>query len=79
MIVGELLTSITLFKKEKHSMSSIWTSSIKRTPGTIYDFPYSFHYYTFKSTCCLTYSGISPVSPEKRAKNPWALELMTSI
>jgi hypothetical protein len=23
MIVGELLTSITLFKKEKHSMSSI--------------------------------------------------------
>ena len=43
-----------LFKKEKHYMSSIWTSSIKRTPGTISAFPSSLHSDTFLSICYLT-------------------------
>jgi hypothetical protein len=51
---GAASLSSALFKKEKHSISSIWTSSIKRTPGTIYAFPYSLHSATFLSICYLT-------------------------
>lgn len=32
---GAASDSNALFKNEKHSISSIWTSSIKSTPGTI--------------------------------------------
>jgi len=51
---GAASVSRALFKKEKHSMSSICTSSIKRTPGTISAFPSSLHSATFLSICSLT-------------------------
>jgi len=35
IIIGAASLSKALFKKEKHSMSNICTSSINKTPGTI--------------------------------------------
>ena len=68
-----------LFKKEKHSMSSIWTSSMNRTPGAISALPSSLQSDTLALIWSRTSGLISPVSPEKSAKNPCVLELMTSI
>lgn len=79
MTTGAASLSKALFKNEKHSISNIWTSSIKSTPGTISALPYSLHYETFLSICSLTSWVISPVAPENNAKNPWDLELITSI
>ncbi len=76
---GAASLSKALFKKEKHSISSIWTSSINNTPGTISALPYSRHSETFLSICSLTSWVISPVAPENNAKNPCDLELITSI
>jgi hypothetical protein len=45
--IGAWSLSRALFKKEKHSISSIWTSSMKRTPGTISALPSSLHSATF--------------------------------
>ena len=45
--MGAYVDSSALFKKEKHSISSIWTSSMNRTPGTTSDFPSSIHSATF--------------------------------
>ncbi|GJV85873.1 nucleotide-binding alpha-beta plait domain-containing protein [Tanacetum coccineum] len=60
------------FRNEKHSISSMWTSSMKRTPGMIYAFPSSRHSASFVSICSLTSPHISTVSPVKRARNPSA-------
>lgn len=76
---GAALLYSALFKKEKHSISSICTSSMKRTPGTISAFPSYLHSDTFLSICSLTYWVISPVAPENKAKNPCDLEFITSI
>ncbi len=46
---------------------------------TISAFPSSLHSATFWSIWSLTSCLISPVSPEKRAKNPWLLLFITSI
>jgi len=40
---GAVSLSKALFKKEKHSKSSIWASSMNKTPGTISAFPSSLH------------------------------------
>jgi len=40
---GAVSSSRALLRKAKHSISSIWASSIKRTPGTISAFPSSLH------------------------------------
>ena len=47
MTTGAVSFSSALFKKEKHSISNICTSSIKRTPGTISAFPSSLQSATF--------------------------------
>lgn len=60
-------------------MSSICTSSMKRTPGTISALPSSLHSATFWSIWSLTSGLISPMSPANKAKNPWVLLLITSI
>lgn len=76
---GALSDSKARFKKEKHSISNMWTSSINSTPGTTSAFPSSFHSATFPSIYSLISASISPVSPLKRSKNPFCLELITSI
>lgn len=60
-------------------MSSIWTSSIKSTPGITSALFSSCHSAIFWSIWSLTSYLISPVSPENKAMNPWAHELITSI
>ncbi|KAH3672937.1 hypothetical protein WICPIJ_009990 [Wickerhamomyces pijperi] len=77
--IGENSSSSALLMNEKDSMSNMCTSSMKRTPGTISALPSSFHSATLVLICSLTSDLISPVSPLKRARNPWDLELMTSI
>ena len=76
---GASSDSSALLSHEKHSMSSMWTSSMKSTPGTMVAFPSSRHSATFASICSRTSGLISPVSPAKSARNPCARLLMTSI
>ncbi|KAK2386855.1 ruvB [Trifolium repens] len=75
--MGDISFSRARLRNEKHSMSSMCTSSMKRTPGTISAFPSSFHSATLVSICSLTSARISPVSPVKRARNPCVLKLNT--
>merc|ERR1719265_709213 len=67
---GEVSDSSARFKNEKHSMSSMWTSSMNNTPGTISALPSSRHSATFASICSRTSLLISPVSPAKSARKP---------
>ncbi|RUS21403.1 hypothetical protein BC937DRAFT_92798 [Endogone sp. FLAS-F59071] len=60
-------------------MSSMCTSSTNNTPGTISAFPSSRHSAIRVLIWSRTSGLISPVSPEKRARNPCVRELMTSI
>ena len=64
MSTGAISLSRALLRNEKHSMSSIWTSSINNTPGTISALPSSLHSATFPFICSLTSDLISPVSPK---------------
>ena len=61
------------------SMSSMCTSSMNSTPGTISALPSSFHSATLASICSRTSDLISPVSPANSAKKPCARLLITSI
>ena len=76
---GERSLSRARLSHEKHSISNMWTSSTKSTPGTMVARPSSRHSATLASICSLTSGLISPVSPAKSAKKPWARELITSI
>ena len=76
---GAMSDSRARFSQEKHSMSSMCTSSMKSTPGTMVAFPSSRHSATFWSIWSRTSHLISPVSPANSARNPCCLELMTSI
>mmetsp|Transcript_67398 Transcript_67398/g.158967 ORF Transcript_67398/g.158967 Transcript_67398/m.158967 type:complete len:227 (-) Transcript_67398:343-1023(-) len=76
---GDIGDSSARFRNEKHSMSNMWTSSMKRTPGTISALPSSRHSATLWSICSRISALISPVSPAKRARKPCARELITSI
>ena len=62
---------LCLRMKSIQYLSNIWTSSIKRIPGTISAPPSSLHYATFWSIYSLTSGLIYPMSPAKRAINPW--------
>mmetsp|Transcript_8658 Transcript_8658/g.19688 ORF Transcript_8658/g.19688 Transcript_8658/m.19688 type:complete len:207 (+) Transcript_8658:141-761(+) len=66
------------FRYVKLSMSSMCTSSMNSTPGTISAFPSSRHSATLPSICSRTSDRISPVSPANSARNPCDLLLMTS-
>mmetsp|Transcript_63497 Transcript_63497/g.104887 ORF Transcript_63497/g.104887 Transcript_63497/m.104887 type:complete len:241 (+) Transcript_63497:923-1645(+) len=79
IMTGDVGCSRARFKKEKHSMSNICTSSMKSTPGITSALPSSRHSNTLLSICSRTSCLISPVSPANNAKNPCARELMTSI
>jgi len=46
MTIGAKLLSRALFMKVKHSISSMWTSSTKRTPGTSSAIPWSIYLFT---------------------------------
>mmetsp|Transcript_35304 Transcript_35304/g.104435 ORF Transcript_35304/g.104435 Transcript_35304/m.104435 type:complete len:212 (-) Transcript_35304:441-1076(-) len=76
---GAMSFSSARLRNEKHSMSSMCTSSMKSTPGTISALPSSRHSATFWSICSRTSCRISPVSPENSARKPCVRELMTSI
>ena len=77
--IGAMSFSKARFRNEKHSISSMWTSSMNRTPGTISAFPSSRHSATFVSICSLTSAHISLVSPVKRARKPCVLHFITKI
>ncbi len=51
---GAMSLSSARLRKLKHSISSMWTSSINKTPGMISDFPSSLHSETLESICSLT-------------------------
>lgn len=68
--IGDMSFSKALFKNEKHSMSSMCTSSMNKTPGTMSALPSSRHSATLESICSLTSCLISPVSPANKARNP---------
>ena len=55
------------------------TRQQRLTPGTISALPSSRHSATLELICSRTSILISPVSPEKRARNPCVRLLMTSI
>eukprot|EP00755_Sulcionema_specki_P021765 Sspe_Gene.74896::Locus_46807_Transcript_1_1_Confidence_1.000_Length_1484::g.74896::m.74896 len=76
---GARWDSSARFSQEKHSMSSMCTSSMNSTPGTISAFPSSRHSATRPSICSRTSDLISPTSPLNRARNPCCLLLITSI
>jgi hypothetical protein len=79
MRIGASSPSSARLRKEKHSMSSMCTSSMKSTPGTTSALPSARHSDTFVSICSRTSPLISPVSPAKSARKPWVRLLMTSI
>ena len=78
-IKGAIFLFQARFKKEKHSKSSKWTSSMNKTPGTISAFtiPLSIQLLLIDliTDFRFDFTGIS----EKRAKKPWVRLLMTSI
>mmetsp|Transcript_35408 Transcript_35408/g.61179 ORF Transcript_35408/g.61179 Transcript_35408/m.61179 type:complete len:212 (-) Transcript_35408:655-1290(-) len=76
---GDMSDSSARLSQLKHSMSSMCTSSMKSTPGTIVALPSSRHSATLVSICSRTSDLISPVSPAKRARKPCCRELITSI
>ena len=51
---GDRSDSSARLSHEKHSMSSMWTSSTKSTPGTMVARPSSRHSATFASICSRT-------------------------
>ena len=63
MSMGAMSDSSARLRKEKHSMSNMWTSSTNSTPGAISAFPSSLHSVTLELICSLTSLFISPVSP----------------
>jgi hypothetical protein len=79
MTTGAASLSSARLRKEKHSMSSMCTSSMNSTPGTISALPSYRHSDTFLSICSRTYCVISPVAPENKARKPCDRELITSI
>jgi len=46
MTIGAIVDSSARWRYVKHSMSSMWTSSIKRTPGTSSAIPWSMYLFT---------------------------------
>ena len=64
MSMGAMSDSSARLRKEKHSMSSMCTSSTNSTPGTISAFPSSLHSVTLELICSRISLLISPVSPE---------------
>lgn len=62
---GAISLSSARLRKEKHSISSMCTSSTNSTPGTISALPSSLHSATLALICSLTSDLISPVSPEQ--------------
>ena len=69
--MGDISFSSALLRKEKHSMSSMCTSSMNKTPGTMSALPSSRHSATLESICSRTSCRISPVSPANNARKPW--------
>ena len=63
IIMGAQSLSKARFKYEKHSISSICTSSMKSTPGTISALPSSRHSATLVSLCSLTSGLITTTLP----------------
>ena len=66
---GDKSLSRARLSHEKHSMSSMWTSSTKSTPGTIVALPSSLHSATFASICsrtCAARRGRSDVASRRR-------------
>lgn len=78
MTIGAISSSRARFRNEKHSISSMWTSSMNRTPGMMSALPSSRHSATFVLIWSRTSCFISPVSPENKARKPCVLLLMTS-
>ena len=57
--MGARLDSRARFKYVKHSMSNIWTSSTKRTPGTSSAVPWSMYLLTTRFISVRSFSVIS--------------------
>jgi len=79
MTIGLSSPSRALLRKEKHSISSMCTSSMNRTPGTMLALPSSLHSDTLVFICERSSGLISPVSPANNARKPWVRLLITSI
>ena len=69
---GDRSLSSARFSHEKHSMSSMWTSSTKSTPGTMVARPSSRHSATFASICSRTCAARPELAPNSTKKPPTA-------
>ena len=69
---GDKSLSRARLSHEKHSMSSMWTSSTKSTPGTMVARPSSRHSATFASICSRTCAARRESAPKLDRRPPSA-------